>query len=117
STPVQMKSVQIDASRDELADDGLLRLHLLVCVNDEEIELRAHGQVLFKDAALKNAKTFIRLGRDVQIHPSFEVLQFRPIVQNAVQRNIEVRFEKERQVRQRGEIVNAAHPFRPAAAH
>ena len=33
------------------------------------------------------------------------------------ERNFQIGFEKERQVRQRGEIINAAHPLRRATAH
>src|SRR5262249_1260514 len=69
------------------------------------------------DAPLENTEAFVRIGGEAQIHARLEILQLRPAIQNAVEGHFEVGFEKEGYIRQRGEIVNAAHPLRRATAH
>ena len=95
----------------------LLRFDRLIGVHDQKIEFRAHRQVLLQDAALKDAEAFVRIGGEPQIHAGFEIFQLRPAIEDALQRDFQVGFEEKRQVRQRREIVNAAHPFGRAAAH
>ena len=101
----------------QIAHDALLFFDWPVGVHDQEIEIGAHGQILFKDAALENAETFVRISREPQIHAGLEIFQLRTAVQDALQGNFQRRLEEKHQVRQGGEIVNAAHPFRRAAAH
>ena len=101
---------------DQFAHDALLRFDALVGIHDDEIELGAHGQVLLEDAALENAKAFVRIGGEAHIHAGFEIFELRAAIQNALERDLQVRFEEKRHVRQRREIVNAAHPFRRATA-
>ncbi len=57
--------IQTDLSLlgNEFAHDSLLLLDKLVGVDDHEIELSAHRQVLFENAALKDAETLVRVGR------------------------------------------------------
>jgi hypothetical protein len=56
------------------------------------------------------------IGRQPQIHARLEKFQLGAAFENPVQRHLQIRLEKHREVRLRGEAVNAAHPFRRAAA-
>ena len=89
----------------------------LVGIHHQKIELRAHRQVLLQYAALEDAEALVRIARQPQVHARFEILQLRPAIQNALERHFQVGLEEEGQVGQGGEIVDAAHPFRRAAAH
>jgi hypothetical protein len=82
-----------------------------------EFELRTHGQVLLENAPLKNAKTFVRIGRKPQVHSRFEIFQLRPAIQNAAERDFQVCLEKKCEVGQGREAVNVTHPRRRTAAH
>src|SRR5262249_12481490 len=108
---------QLNPLANQLPDYGLLHLHALVGVNHTEIELRAHRQVLLENAPLKDAKALVLVGGQPQIHARFKEFQLRPPIQDAVQRHFQISLEEERQVGQRGEIVNAAYPRRRAPAH
>ena len=55
-------SRRVDSTLNKLANKLLLHLHPLVGVQDKEIELGAHGEVLLEDAALENPKAFIGIG-------------------------------------------------------
>ena len=107
---------QVNFLAHEFADNDLLFFDIFVGVHHDEIEFVAHRDVLLQNASLKNAETFIRIGRKPQIHARLEKFQFRTAFENPVQRNFQVRFEKQREVGLRGETVNAANPFRRAAA-
>ncbi len=72
----------------------LLRFDGLVGVDHQEIEFRAHGQVLLQNAALENAKAFIRVGRETQIHARLEILQLRAAVQNALEGDFQEALKK-----------------------
>ena len=59
----------------------------------------------------------MRIGRQAQVHARLEVLQLRPAIQNALERDFQVCLEEKGQVRQGREAVDAPHPLRRAAAH
>lgn len=107
---------EVDARRDQLADDGLLRLDGLVGIHSEEFELGAHREVLLEHPALKDAEAFVGITRQAEVHAGLEIFQLGPAIENALERDLEAGLEEEREVGQRGEIVEAADPFPRTAA-
>ena len=108
---------QIGLGGDQIADDGLLGFDGLAAIDDQEIEIRAHRQVLFQNAALENPEAFVRIGGKAQIHSGLEILQLRTAIENALQGSLQRRFEEKDHVGHGGKIIDAAHPFRGAAAN
>ena len=117
SGPAAAEPRQVDPLAHDLAHERLLFFHMLIGVHHHEFEFAGHRQVLLQNAALEDAKTFVGIGREPQIHARLEKFQLRAAFQNAVERHLQVRLEKEHDVRQRGEIVDAAHPVRRTTAH
>jgi hypothetical protein len=76
----------------------LLFFDELIGVDDEEIELGAHCEVLLEHAPLEDAEALIGVGGEAQVHAGLEIFQLRPAVEDALQRDFEVGFEEERQV-------------------
>ena len=114
---MQSELGQIDFRRHQIAHNRLLGLDWLSAIDDQEIKVGAHGEVLFQNAALENAETFVGIGGKLHVHARLEVFQLRASIQNALQGNFQRRFEEKDEVGQRRETINPAHPFSGAAAN
>src|SRR5579859_3548270 len=85
--------LQVNLFAHQLANDGLLLFHVLVCVHHHKFEFAAHRNILFQDPPLEDSKTLIRVCRKPQVHARLKKLQLRAAFQNAVERHIQIRFE------------------------
>src|ERR1035441_7757193 len=102
---VQPELVQVHLDGHQIAHNALLLFNRLIGLYDQKLEVGAHGQVLFENAALENAETFVGIGRKAQIHARLEIFQLRAAVEDSLQGSFQGRLEEEHQVRQRGETV------------
>src|SRR5205823_3932609 len=82
-----------------------------------KVKFGAHGQILLQNSALKNSEAFVRIRRQPQVHPSFEIFQLRASIQNSIKRNLQARFKEKGQIGQGREVVNPPHPLGRAAAN
>jgi hypothetical protein len=86
------KFCKAHALADEVShDQGLLLFHKLVGIDDEEVELGAHGQVLFEHTPLEDAEALVGIRRKAQVHACLEVLQLRAPIQDALERDFQDR--------------------------
>ena len=112
-----LKIIQTDSRGDDGSQNALLLFHQTVGVDDGEVKLRAHGQILLQYPGLENAKAFLNVRRQAQVHACFKVFELRSALHDAIQRSFQIRFEKENNVRRSGKVVNPPNPSRRATTH
>src|ERR1041385_8177777 len=96
---------------------ALLAFNRAARVNDCQPKLRDHAIVFFENPALKDLETLFGIVGPAEVHTGFVVLQIRSAGNDAIDRNVEWRSEKESHRRFDGKRVDISDPRAIAAAH
>jgi hypothetical protein len=102
---------KVNFALDDLPHDLLLALDSVIGIDDNEIEFRAHGEVLLENTALENFEAFIGIGREVEIHTGLEVFQLWTPIENALKGNFELGLKEKSDVWMGGVIIDTADPL------